>query len=50
MPERKPGSTYAERLERAVREYLDEYDAPVKDYALRGRLRRKLRDLIDLPN
>lgn len=34
-----------EEARAAIRDYLDEYDAPVKDYALRTVLRNKLRAL-----
>lgn len=35
-----------EEARAAIRDYLDEFDAPVRDYALRAVLRTKLRALI----
>jgi hypothetical protein len=38
-----------EKLRKAVRDYISEYDNPVPDYALRRSLRNQLRELSGAP-
>jgi hypothetical protein len=47
MPEAAIGTTYSEKLEAAVRDYLREYDNPVPDYALRRQLRERMAKLVN---